>query len=178
MENNTHLKNITEMYKGQSFHWIDNKSNESVKSHLEVSYGSTLRLNKATKCDLEFFQLTKFLLSAYEDFQKVAVGIDHGIAYSKIHNQVMVGSEPWDHVLSDASHQLRLVLTEIQTALMEMNVTIEKNVYRDIIPSNLTLTDNTDVGLYNAIVYRHYFKFLSDFKEMLNTTVERLQRQL
>lgn len=103
------------------------------------------------------------------------MGIDHGIAYSKVHNQVMVGSEPWDHVLSDASHQLRLVLTEIQTALMEMNVTIEKNVNRDIIPDNLKLLcDNTDVGIFNAIVYRHYFKFLNDFNEMLSGFVERL----
>lgn len=120
-------------------------------------------------------QLTQFLLATYEDFQRAAVGIDHGIAYSKVHNQMMVGSESWDHILSNASHQLRLVLTEIQTVLMEMNVTIEKNVNRDIIPENLrSLCDNTDVGIFNAIVYRHYFKFLNEFNEMLSAVVETL----
>lgn len=121
------------------------------------------------------FQLIKFLLGAYEDFQRVAVGIDHGIAYSKLHYQVMVGTEAWEHLLNDASYQLRLVLTEIQTALMEMNVTIEKNVGREIIPDNMKfLCENTDVGVYNAIVYRHYFNFLIDFNEMLSAIVKRL----
>lgn len=114
----------------------------------------------------------------YESFQRIAVAIDHGIAYSKLHNDVTVGSEPWELVLNRASYQLRLVLTEIQTSLMEMNVTVEKNIDKDIIPDNLYICENTDVGIFNAIVYRQYFHYLTSFHGMLIRVVKRLKNLL
>lgn len=95
------------------------------------------------------------------------MAIDHGIAYSKLHNDVTVGSEPWELVLNRASYQLRLVLTEIQTGLMEMNVTVEKNIDESIIPDSLYICEHTDVGVFNAIVYKQYFHYLSSFHGML-----------
>lgn len=114
-------------------------------------------------------------METYEDFQKFAVAIDHGIAFSKLHSQVVVGGEPWEEVLNNASDNLRLLLTEIQTSLMEMNITIKKNVNKDIIPDNVKLLcDHTSVGTYNAIVYRQFFNFFNDFYEQLMTTINRL----
>lgn len=98
--------------------------------------------------------LEESLLRNYEYLQRISVAIQKALEHSGDNSQLV-------EVLTATKDDLRTILTEVQRALFEKNITTEgRNVPKGVIPKDVVGANESSRYVFNLTVFRHYLEAL------------------
>lgn len=109
---------------------------------------------------LSSLALDETLLNTYEYLQKIAVGLEQILWDQQDYHGDFVQQ------FKDSENHLRLLLCEIQTAMIERGIQMRPDVTRDLMPEEHRITDKTFRKLRDWIIYREYMNALEYVKQV------------
>lgn len=109
---------------------------------------------------LSSLTLDETLLDTYEYLQKIAVGLEQILWDQQDYHGDFVQQ------FKDSENHLRLLLCEMQTAMIERGVQMRPDVTRELMPPEHRTADKTFRKLRDWIIYREYMNALEYSKQV------------